>query len=124
MREPDSLTSCETQTTIASLLAAAKLRDAAAWRRLVELYAPLVFHWCQCASLAPKDAADVVQEVFRSVAGALDRFECSSRLGSFRGWLVTITTNKIRDLARRTAKQPVAVAGSDYQSFWPTLRRR
>lgn len=103
--------------TSASLLEAAKLHDQAAWQRLVELYGPLVFHWCQRAGLSPDDAADVVQDVFRAVAANLERFERSSRSGSFRGWLVTITTNKIRDFGRRRIHQPPPVGGSEYQHF-------
>lgn len=117
----DLQSSTTSQATSLSLLAAAKARDPAAWGRLVKLYGPLVFYWCQRASLEPEDAADVVQEVFRAVARGLDRFERSSRSGSFRGWLVTITTNKIRDLARRNARQPAAVGGSDYQQFLTQL---
>lgn len=110
-------TSCVGQATSISLLERAKARDQDAWGRLVELYGPLIFHWCQRAGLAAEDAADVVQEVFRAVAANLERFERSSRSGSFRGWLVTITTNKVRDFARRQAKQPAAVGGTDYQRF-------
>jgi RNA polymerase sigma-70 factor (ECF subfamily) len=121
MRQRDLHSSPNTQATSLSLLESAKLRDPESWARLVELYSPLVFFWCQRASLDPEDAADVVQEVFRAVARNLDRFERSSRSGSFRGWLVTITTNKIRDLARRKARQPAAVGGSDYQQFLTRL---
>lgn len=121
MPQRDLQSSPQTQVTSLSLLEAAKMRDAAAWQRLVDLYGPLVCYWCQRAGLDAEDAADVVQEVFRAVARNLDKFERSSRSGSFRGWLVTITTNKIRDLARRQAKLPAAVGGSQYQQFLAQL---
>ncbi|MGH7194865.1 MAG: RNA polymerase sigma factor [Candidatus Saccharimonadales bacterium] len=113
--EPEDLT--DFGSTHPSVIESAQRRDPAAWRQLVEVYGPLVFYWCRRSALSPDDAADVVQEVFRSVAGALDQFDSSRGSGSFRGWLVTITTNKIRDHARRKARQPVAAGGAAAQSL-------
>src|SRR5436309_2947113 len=50
--------------TSLSLLARARTREAAAWERLVDLYAPLVYHWCRRCGLSAEDSADVFQEVF------------------------------------------------------------
>ena len=44
--------------TSLGLLARARANDAAAWGRLVALYAPLVFHWCRRWGLQEEDAAD------------------------------------------------------------------
>lgn len=114
-------TSCVSGATSVSLLESAKSHDPDAWRRLVELYGPVVFHWCQRAGLKPDDAADVVEDVFRAVAANIDRFERSSHSGSFRGWLATITTNKARDFARRRLRQPTAAGGAEYQQFLDQL---
>src|SRR5262249_11248523 len=84
----------------------------AAWRRLSEVYGPLVYAWCRRASLAEQDAADVVQEVFRSVAENLEKFSHRGP-GSFRAWLRAVTLNKVTDHRRRAQGQPVAVGGSD-----------
>lgn len=78
-------------------------RDADAWRRLSALYAPLVYRWSRRAGLQSQDAADVVQEVFRNVATHLARFRHDRPGDSFRGWLWTITRNKVRDHFRRRA---------------------
>lgn len=93
-----------------------KLRqgEADAWRRLVHLYGPLVYAWCRQQGLRPPDAADVVQEVYRSVTGAVADFQPTPD-GSFRGWLWTITRNKLRDHFRRLPAQPPAAGGSDAQ---------
>src|SRR2546429_6346288 len=45
------------------------------WRRLADLYGPLVYGWCRGRGLQPADAEDVLQEVFLTVA---------SRIGDFR----------------------------------------
>jgi RNA polymerase sigma-70 factor (ECF subfamily) len=54
----------------------------------------------------------VTQDVFRAVAGNIDRFRRERPGNSFRGWLWTITRNKIRDLQRARGRQPHAVGGT------------
>jgi RNA polymerase sigma-70 factor (ECF subfamily) len=76
------------------------------------LYTPLVYRWGRQAGLQASDVADVVQEVFRSVATAIASFDQHHERKNFRGWLWTITRNKIRDHFRRVARSPAAVGGS------------
>jgi RNA polymerase sigma-70 factor (ECF subfamily) len=95
------------------LLERAKAQDPEAWRRLIDLYGPLVYYWCRQQHLGPEDMADVFQEVFRAVARHLPTFRKDRAEDSFRGWLLTITKNKIRDHFRRQKGQPVAAGGSD-----------
>jgi RNA polymerase sigma-70 factor (ECF subfamily) len=54
-----------------------------------------------------------MQDVFAAVHSAIGRFERDRPDGTFRGWLWTITRNKIRDHARRTAGEAVASGGTD-----------
>ncbi len=101
------------ETTSPTLLARVRANQAGAWERLVDLYAPLVYHWCRRWGLDGEDAADVFQEVFRSVAEHVGHFQHDRPGATFRGWLRTITRNKVRDHFRRTADQPRAAGGSD-----------
>jgi RNA polymerase sigma-70 factor (ECF subfamily) len=87
--------------------------EAEAWDRLVDLYAPLVYHWCRRAQLGPEDTADVFQETFRSVAQHIGDFRRDRPGDSFRGWLRTITQNKIRDHFRRQRDEPRGAGGTD-----------
>jgi RNA polymerase sigma-70 factor (ECF subfamily) len=89
--------------------------QASAWNRLVDLYAPLVYHWCRQARFGPEDTADVFQDVFAAVAQHIGRFRHDRAGGSFRGWLRTITRAKIIDHARRSENKPRAVGGTDAQ---------
>ena len=89
--------------TSRSLLERVRADDAAAWDRLVNLYAPLVFYWCRGADLQEEDAADVLQEVFLAVATRLSSFHKDRPGDTFRGWLRVITQHKILDLFRRNA---------------------
>jgi RNA polymerase sigma-70 factor (ECF subfamily) len=105
----------DSQATSLTLLQRAQARQPAAWERLVDLYAPLVLHWCRRSGLVDADAADVFQEVFRSVAEHLAEFRRDRPGDSFRGWLRTITRNKVLDHFRRQQRQPAASGGSDAQ---------
>jgi RNA polymerase sigma-70 factor (ECF subfamily) len=70
-------------------------RDQEAWRQFVALYAPVVYGFARKRGLQDADAADVMQDVLRSVAGAADRLNYDPSRGSFRGWLYTVARNKI-----------------------------
>jgi RNA polymerase sigma-70 factor (ECF subfamily) len=100
-------------STSRSLLVGVRAHDAQAWERLVGLYSPLVYHWCQRLGLPRQEMADVFQEVFRSVAAHIDDFRKESPQDTFRGWLRVITRNKVRDHYRRQAKQPQAAGGTE-----------
>lgn len=99
-------------STSPSLLARAREQDPAAWQRLSDLYAPLVYRWARQAGLQASDAADVGQEVFQVVARRLALFRNEGPGDSFRGWLCGITKNKVREFQRRRATQAHATGGT------------
>lgn len=101
----------EGDATSSSLLQKVREFDQRSWDRLIRLYGPLVYRWCRQSNLQDSDAADIGQEVFRSVARSLGQFLHDSDQGTFRGWLKTITVNKIRDFARTRQKSPQGVGG-------------
>ncbi len=94
-----------------SLLARARARDADAWHRLVELYAPLVLHWCRRARVPQDEIPDIFQEVFAAAARNLGSFQKKKPGDTFRGWLRTIARNKICDHFRRPA--PRGIGGTE-----------
>jgi len=96
-----------------SLLARLKAHDPEGWRRLSQLYCPLVYRWCLRGRLQPQDAYDVVQEVFRTVAMKIHSFRRERPNDTFRGWLWTITRHKLGDYYRRQRAQAPASGGSD-----------
>jgi RNA polymerase sigma-70 factor (ECF subfamily) len=102
-------------STSKSLLGRARGGDARAWDRLTALYAPLVSHWCRRRGLREADVDDIVQDVFQAVAASLGRFRKENESDTFRGWLRTITENKIRDHFRKHAGEAEAVGGSELQ---------
>ena len=98
--------------TRSTLLEGIRLRDDAAWQRVVELYGPLIYGWCRRSNCSESDAQDVVQEVFAAVATHIDRLRRESG-DSFRAWLRTITRNKIIDQYRRRRGLVPAAGGTD-----------
>src|SRR6516225_4147415 len=68
--------------------------DSQAWSQFVALYAPLVYGYARKRGMQDADAADLMQDVLRAVAGAAGRLEYDPLRGSFRGWLFTIVRNK------------------------------
>lgn len=100
--------------TATTLIEGVKARNQESWQILVRLYGPMVFAWCRKGGLQNDDAGDVVQEVFRSVANSVLRFQRQTeQQGAFRGWLWTVTRSKIQDHFRRQAKRPQAFGGSE-----------
>jgi len=100
-------------STSLSLIARVKARDPAAWKQLVEIYAPLTYFWCRKSGVSAEDSRDVVQDVFSSMWKAIDGFRPDRKSGSFRGWLCTITRSKVADHWRRCAGHPNAIGGTD-----------
>lgn len=103
------------ESTSTSLLERLKRREPLAWQRLCQLYSPLVYSWCRRFGVAQEDAADVAQEVFRAVHSHIAEFRRDEPGHSFRGWLWTITRNKIRDHFRSCAGRAQATGGTDAQ---------
>lgn len=103
----------EIPTLSTSLLGQIRGMDAAGWSRLVITFGPIVYRWCRRAGIREADAADVVQEVFATVARGIQGFERQKEVGSFRSWLVTITRSRVRDHLRRQARHLHPVGGSD-----------
>lgn len=69
--------------------------DTQAWREFVHLYGPVVYGFARKRGLQDADAADLMQEVLRSVARNAEKMEYDPTRGTFRGWLYTVTRNKI-----------------------------
>jgi RNA polymerase sigma-70 factor (ECF subfamily) len=102
--------------TRASLLV--QLRDGSnhvAWREFIELYSPMVYSFARSRGLQDADAADLMQDVMRSVMRAIGRFDYDRQQGTFRSWLFTITRNKVFSFlsARRIRPQASGDTGTN-----------
>lgn len=102
--------------TSRSLLERIKADDAAAWDRLISLYAPMAYRWCRRYGLPEQEIADVLQEVFQSVATHIASFRKDREGDTFRGWLRTITKHKVLDHLRMVGREPGGAGGTDAQN--------
>ncbi len=100
-------------STSLTLIDQLKQRHEDGWALLSDLYGPLIYHWSRKSGLSPDDSADIVQEVFRSVATSIGRFRKATSTDTFRGWLRTITRNKILDHLRAYMHRPKSIGGTD-----------
>lgn len=94
----------ESLSTSTSLLDRLRHNDQQAWTRLCQLYSPSIYRWARQFGLQEDDAADVAQEVFSAVIGSIARYSHRDPGCTFRGWLWTITRNKVNDHFRAAAK--------------------
>src|SRR5690348_689002 len=97
----------QSPATRASLLV--RLRDPhdkEAWAQFVRLYAPVVYGFARKRGLQDADAADVMQDVLRSVVGAAGRLDYDPARGSFRGWLYTVSRNKVFNFLSANRHRP------------------
>ena len=99
--------------TSSSLLDRVRADEAGAWDRLVALYAPLLYHWCRRWKLQDDDVADVFQEVFKTLVVHLAEFRKDREGATFRGWLFTITRNKVLDHFRKRSQDAEAGGGTE-----------
>ncbi len=108
----------QSDTTRPSLLVRIKdHRDRQAWGQFVEIYAPLVYETARRRGLQDSDAADLTQEVLRSVAGAVARLDYDPGKGTFRGWLYTVTRNVLNTFFEAQQRVPRASGDSAVQAW-------
>lgn len=88
-------------------------RDHRAWEEFVDVYGPLVRRLARRRGLQDADAADLAQDVFRAVAGAIDRWDPDPARGSFRGWLSRIARNLVVNVMAGQRRHPRGTGGTD-----------
>jgi RNA polymerase sigma-70 factor (ECF subfamily) len=97
-------------TTRPSLLVRLRnVQDHEAWSQFVEVYGPLIYGFARKQGLQDADAADVMQDALRVVAGAVRQLDYDPERGSFRAWLFTVVRNQ---LLRFWSRQQRAGPGS------------
>jgi RNA polymerase sigma-70 factor (ECF subfamily) len=79
--------------------------DVSAWGEFAKLYGPVVYGFARKRGLQDADAADVVQDVLRSVARNAERMDYDPERGTFRGWLYTVARNKIYNFLTATKRR-------------------
>ncbi len=108
----------ETPTTRVSLIV--RLRDAGderAWAEFIEIYGPFIKRVARGRGLQDADADDLAQEVFRTVARAIERQVFDPARGSFRAWLFRIARNLVVNFVIHRDRHPRGTGDSDVKSL-------
>jgi len=79
--------------------------DEAAWRRLDEIYRPLIRRWLLRDPSLREEAEDIVQEVMGVLVRELPDFQ-RHRTGAFRRWLRVVTVHRLLDYQRSRGNRP------------------
>ncbi len=77
--------------------------DRRAWIDFVDLYSPVVYGFARRQGLQDADAADLVQEVLRSVSRSLCGYD--PQKGKFRSWLMAIARHRLCEFRTRRDRQ-------------------
>jgi RNA polymerase sigma-70 factor (ECF subfamily) len=75
------------------------------WKRFFDTYWKLIYGAAIKSGLSDAEAQDVVQETVISVAKKMNEFKYDPALGSFKGWLLTLTRWRITDQFRQRPRQ-------------------
>lgn len=89
------------------------LNNDGAWTQFVDAYAPLVYRYARRQGLQDADAADVTQDVLRSVVQTAGEFVYDPSRGRFRTWLYTVTRNKVLNHLAKARHAPQVAAETD-----------
>lgn len=88
------------------------------WKRLYDLYRPLIRHWiARVPGVQAADADDIEQTVLTAVVKDIPTFDRRHH-GAFRGWLRAITANRLRECLRRRRR---GAAGGEADAFLDQL---
>ena len=94
--------------------------DASEWRRLRDIYLPMIRHWLSRLPHLHDEVDDLTQEVLVVLFRELPSFE-RHRDGSFRAWLRQITVNRMRAFCKTQRKQPLATGGPETEQLLAQL---
>ncbi|MBL8817847.1 MAG: sigma-70 family RNA polymerase sigma factor [Planctomyces sp.] len=77
-------------------------QDAIAWSQFMAIYGPVVYRLSRLRGLQHADAEDLCQQVFLSVARAVETWDAQQGGPRFRNWLGRVTRNAILNAITRT----------------------
>ena len=86
--------------------------DASEWRRLRDIYLPMIRNWLSRLPHLHHEVDDLTQEVLVVLFRELPSFD-RRRDGSFRAWLRQITVNRMYAFCKTRRKQPLAMGGPE-----------
>ena len=90
-------------------------QDHEAWTQFVNVYGPLIYGFARRQGVQDADAADLMQDVMRSVSAAIGRLDYDRNQGTFRGWLFTVVRNQLLRFWSRQQRAGRGTGGTSVQ---------
>jgi RNA polymerase sigma factor (sigma-70 family) len=90
-------------------------KDDRAWTEFTAIYSPLIYRLARRQGFQDADALDLVQEVLRAVASAVDRWEPDPCKRPFRNWLFRIARNMMLNLVASQRRHPLGTGSDEIQ---------
>ena len=107
--------------TRSSLLVRLKdLGDQESWRSFYETYSPLIYRAAIKRGLAHAEGEDVVQESVIAVSRKIERFQYHEANGSFKSWLLRLTSWQIAQQFRKRKSEPALPGHAEGSTGDPT----
>jgi RNA polymerase sigma-70 factor (ECF subfamily) len=85
------------------------LEDAESWKEFFDRYWKLIYGVAIKSGLTESEAQEVVQETVIVVSKKIPDFEYDPSIGSFKGWLMTMTHWRIKDQLRKRKRDAAAL---------------
>jgi RNA polymerase sigma-70 factor, ECF subfamily len=102
----------------------AEPNDSAAWAEFLETYEGAVLRYCRSRGLQEADARDVAQEVLLAVHGAINAWQPTGRVGSFRKWLIRTAHNMCLKSLRAQTRGDRGMGGTSVHELLTDLSAR
>lgn len=86
--------------------------DQESWGVFYDRYAPLIYGVAIKSGLTMVEAQEAVQETMITVSKKIPGFKYDPAIGSFKGWLMTMTHWRIKDQLRKRVRDAAAIRRS------------
>ena len=86
--------------------------DGDAWSEFVGLYLPVVERYARSQGVKDSDIDDLSQEVLKSIASAIKKFDYDPEKGTFRSWVFRVVRSKVAQHFKVAGRQPAQASGS------------
>src|SRR5687768_11451370 len=83
--------------------------DQDSWKVFFDRYAPLIYGVAMKSGLTVVEAQEAVHETMITVSKKIPGFKYDPTIGSFKGWLMTITHWRIKDQLRKRLRDAAAL---------------
>ncbi len=101
-----------TDTPLSLLQRLSSQSDESDWRRLFEIYAPLIRRWLAGYGVTETEAEDLMQDVFQALLREIGSFKHNGHTGAFRRWLKLMIVHRLKGFWR-ARKMESRASGED-----------